>query len=312
MNLTYRLIETPADWDEAARLRNAYAPMEPLLGSQMREANEALPPEADPLRRLVILNGEAVAFASLVRAFWTPRPELFESRLLYVPGSVSGEFALTVLREMAERAKERGAAALGIWIDSEDAALGYAVAEFGFEHMQRNPRSRLDLQTFDPSQWSTELPAGYEIRTLAELREEVEDWEHRIWRLEMDIMRDVPLPEPFAEIPFAVFRREHEREGFHPETVFIALHGKEWVGMSGLTPSLADRTIYSTGLTGTLRDHRGRSLATAMKVLGLTWAKAHGGLLVGTDNEESNPMFQINLKLGFYRTSDWVSYQVVL
>jgi GNAT superfamily N-acetyltransferase len=52
-------------------------------------------------------------------------------------------------------------------------------------------------------------------------------------------------------------------------------------------------------LTGTRRDYRRRGLATAMKVRNIQLAKKLGVDIIETDNEENNPMFQLNLQLGF-------------
>ena len=54
-----------------------------------------------------------------------------------------------------------------------------------------------------------------------------------------------------------------------------------------------------TGLTGVRREYRRRGIATALKVMALQFARENGYTEIVTDNEENNPMFQINLQLGF-------------
>ena len=64
-----------------------------------------------------------------------------------------------------------------------------------------------------------------------------------------------------------------------------------------------DKKLY-TGFTGVRRAYRGHGVATALKALSLTNGKkrvaANGQPpLVETQNHETNPMLQINLRLGF-------------
>lgn len=47
------------------------------------------------------------------------------------------------------------------------------------------------------------------------------------------------------------------------------------------------------------RTARRKGVATALKLKALLYAKERGLKVVQTDNEENNPMFQINLAFGF-------------
>jgi GNAT superfamily N-acetyltransferase len=71
------------------------------------------------------------------------------------------------------------------------------------------------------------------------------------------------------------------------------------VALSELWSSQADLKKLFTGLTGVLRSHRRRGLATAVKVRAICFAQRYGATILETDNEENNPMFQLNLQLGF-------------
>ncbi|MEA3408886.1 MAG: hypothetical protein U9Q95_00905, partial [Candidatus Eisenbacteria bacterium] len=64
-----------------------------------------------------------------------------------------------------------------------------------------------------------------------------------------------------------------------------------------------------TGLTGVVRSHRRKGIATALKVHGFSRAKEHGARWIETDNEEKNPMFELNLRLGFKPTPAWTEYR---
>ena len=68
------------------------------------------------------------------------------------------------------------------------------------------------------------------------------------------------------------------------------------------------RLLY-TGLTGVLRSHRRRGVATALKVTALSFAKKRSVKFVKTDNEENNPMYDLNMQLGFKPQPAYVDYE---
>jgi len=73
------------------------------------------------------------------------------------------------------------------------------------------------------------------------------------------------------------------------------------VGLTQLWRSEASADLY-TGLTGVSRSHRGRGIATALKVRALGAARANGASRVFTDNDTRNvEMIAVNDKLGFKR-----------
>ena len=92
----------------------------------------------------------------------------------------------------------------------------------------------------------------------------------------------------------------------------MALDGDEYVGDSMLALNLADPTKLQTDLTDVIRSHRRRGIATALKVHALSKAKTTEAEFVETDNEENNPMFGLNQKLGFKAVPAWIEYRLVL
>lgn len=61
-----------------------------------------------------------------------------------------------------------------------------------------------------------------------------------------------------------------------------------------------------TGVTATRREYRRRGLATALKLHIIQFAKAHGVQEIFTTNDSQNPMYQLNLALGFKPQPSWV------
>ena len=94
--------------------------------------------------------------------------------------------------------------------------------------------------------------------------------------------------------------------------IVVAIDGEEYVGVSMLEKDLANPTKLQTDLTGVIRSHRRRGIATALKVHALSKAKATEAEFVETDNEENNPMFDLNLQLGFVAQPAWLDFRKVL
>jgi len=184
----------------------------------------------------------------------------------------------------------------------------------GFKQVLRAPVSYLDLTSFDPAPFAA-YPAGVkeqniEIRPLSEIMLVEPDWKLKFWELEWELLQDVPTPEPLTKMPLDVFeRRTYQSPNFVPEAQHIALDGDKWVGMSGLWRSQAVSHMLYTGLTGVVRSHRRRGIAIAMKLRAIDFAARYGATTIETDNEEGNPMFQINLKLGFEPQAAWLDFE---
>jgi GNAT superfamily N-acetyltransferase len=69
--------------------------------------------------------------------------------------------------------------------------------------------------------------------------------------------------------------------------------------MTGLVKIGGQTERLVTAITGVVPSHRRRGIATALKVTSLQQAQKLGTHAVKTDNEENNPMYQINRRLGF-------------
>jgi GNAT superfamily N-acetyltransferase len=174
----------------------------------------------------------------------------------------------------------------------------------GFQQAMRYPRSTLNVAEFDPvtySDLSAKIAAqGLEIISLAELHVRDPEWQRNTYDLEMLLNQDVPRPTGFTPPPFEKYAQtEFAGPEFMPELWLIALDGDAYVGMSSLWKSGDGIEMLETGLTGVHRDYRRRGLAKVLKCQAIEIAQGLGATLIQTWNEENNPMFQLNLQLGF-------------
>jgi mycothiol synthase len=173
-----------------------------------------------------------------------------------------------------------------------------------FEQVMRSHLARLDVARFDRRPY-TDLIAklastGIELRSLAALSQVDPDWQRKVYELDWACTLDEPLPDTPTKPPFAHYVTEiFGNPDFWPQAWFVAVDGGRYVGMAAANRNRRHPHQLDTFFTGIVRSHRRRGIATALKVLMIDYAQAKGFTCIKTDNEEHNPMFQINLALGF-------------
>lgn len=183
----------------------------------------------------------------------------------------------------------------------------------GFSRAMRYPISELDSGLFQANGFQPRLDqvgaSGIAIKTLVELRETDPDWQQKVYDLEWALLEDVPSPDPLTPTGLDHYvKNVLENPAFLPDAYFVALDGDQYVGMSNLWRDMANPQRLNTGLTGVRRSHRRRGIATALKVHGIRYAQAYGNAVIETGNEEHNPMYQLNLQLGFRPKPAWMDY----
>ena len=103
------------------------------------------------------------------------------------------------------------------------------------------------------------------------------------------------------KVPHKVWKY-YKKYGY--EDVYIVMDGDKWVALSTYARSLRSKDKISTGLTGVLTEYRRKGICKAVKIHALLDLKKKGFKKVFTGNEENNPMFQINLMLGFKKIGE--------
>ncbi len=134
------------------------------------------------------------------------------------------------------------------------------------------------------------MAQGIRFCTYADMPD-TEESRRKLYALEIEMKADVPArqaepgtPEPYAHWLQDLLQRDYS-------TLFLAEHDGEWVGIT---------TLADWGFTGVRRSHRGRGLATALKVRMLRSAKEQGIATLITETHFDNaPMLAINRKLGY-------------
>ena len=138
-------------------------------------------------------------------------------------------------------------------------------------------------------------------------KEEMKDWPNHYKKLEQLIWtysQDFPIPEGVSHTrtPFEqALKTQLDFEENYYGTEIIAVKDDEYIGSTDLEVYYKTEPHKAwTGGLGVLKNFRRKGIATALKIKAIERLLNKDITEVRTDNEENNPMYKINLELGFY------------
>jgi len=251
--------------------------------------------------------GTAVAFGEV-----TTDPEERDSAFLWVGAVVDpdhqgrgvGRFLADHLEAEAEKLGTAGVRANARLDRPRDLDF---LARRGYVERRRAWWSRLDL----PASGISTLPHredrwtrdGIEFTTLAREGPDRTEVRERVYRLFAAVAADEPRLGSYTPPTFEQFVTFNlDTPGFLPEAFFLARQGDRYIAVSNLELRPAQPGVLHQVLTGTLREFRGRGIATELKLRTVEYGQAHGFRSIQTSNDSLNhPMWAINEKLGFQR-----------
>lgn len=205
---------------------------------------------------------------------------------------------------------------LGIGCKEDNVVRMKFLEQKGFKQTMRDPCSELDVPGFESNSFTayTEKMAssGIVIYDLAGLQKIHPDWMQKLYDLEMVIERDVPDTDDFTPAGLEEYAKHFQRITFRADAWFVAVDGDDYVGMSSLWTNKVLDDVLSVGITGVLPSHRRRGIGTALKLKTIEFAQKYGARIIETGNEENNPMYTLNMNLGFNPTPAWLSFEKVL
>ncbi len=181
--------------------------------------------------------------------------------------------------------------------------------EWGFELRQRERVSKLEVQDFAPEHWRRPFEklqdSGIELVSVLDLNIEDDEVVRELYEMADELFRDVPQPDSHVMDSFEVYARRIRTSPYDPRLRWYARKDGKMIGQTVIINNLADTRIGYTGLTAVRREYRRFGVASALKVQSLTKAKEIGMTMVQTENEENNPMFDLNVQLGFTEFMSW-------
>jgi mycothiol synthase len=276
---------------------------------------EHIYPQDNPRRRYTAENekGQAVGFGGCLRPFWMIAPGVFWLGIDVHPEWQRRGIGHAMLAALEPFAREQGVAILRTNCREDFAASIRFLERAGFSNIGIRYESVIDVQTVDETPFlpvlEETLRAGYRFTTLAEELPITPDADRRLYELVSVTAAEVPFPG--GEVHHETYEnwRKASLEGptSDPAAMFIAKWGDEYVATTTLElPAHADEPAI-TNMTGVLREHRRRGLATALKLMSFRYLRERGFREVRTHNDTANPpILNLNRKMGYRRLPGWL------
>ena len=299
------------DYQTLIDINNAIFPDELDLPELLKHRDNARDQNYMLERVVAEVAGRPAGTASFGESMWTPIPGKFWLYIQVHPDHQKQGVGTAIYDHIVGALAEKEPTILDSWTREDKADAVSFLTKRGYKQIMRGQNSRLTLAEFDAWKFADVVErvkaSGIRIVPLLQLKEEDPDWRKKLWELDWLLSLDVPEVDEPKKREFEVYcKQTFDKPTFFPEGFFVALDGDDYVGVSMLELNLAEPTKLQTDLTGVIRSHRRKGIATALKIHALSKAKTTEAEYLDTDNEENNPMYTLNAKLGFKPTPGWV------
>lgn len=314
MAIDYRLADgSDYDHDAVVRIGKAIRPDEYISATDLTDWETVQADAGRAQKRwLAAVDGEIVGSGAFGQTPWLSRDHFFAHVMIH-PDHQRRGIGRALIRRVEGSAVELGAGRIvGSVADTQERAIRI-VEEAGYSEFDRDWESALDLDAFDASAWSgtiaSVIESGIRIVSLTELAATRTWWKQDLHQLYIELEADVPTeldiqPVPFDDFEKLMLGRQSLADGF-----LIALDGDDLVGLTEPRSVDDEPTAVAQELTGVVESHRGRGIATSLKVAAAIWAKDRGYRTIRTYNAQRNaPMLAVNTKLGFVRGPAQIEY----
>lgn len=310
--------DSDRDYDASVAIWNAISPAEPTSVEEARYANSTRDETYLFQKLMAELDGKVVATAIYREPFWCYAPGRYAVVIRVSPRYQRRGIGETLYDYIMERLDEQKHKPVDLHSDArEDQPHSVRfLTKRGFEQKQRQQVSRLDVASFDAGPFAGSLErfeeSGLVLKTLDQYKQEDPEALRKTHEKFSEFFRDVPFFEEPTDISLEHFEKDLAGPYKLDGGFLIAFDGNEIVGTTSLSKRLGEPGALSTGLTAVARSHRRRGIATALKVRSIEFAGSIDARVIQTDNEENNPMYDLNVRLGFKPTPAWLLFQKLL
>lgn len=297
--------ETQRDYEALAHITNTVWGKPTYNIDDLRHRDEGRPPHCVHHRFLAEMGSRIVGYGSFEHNPKFYHPQRFWMHLDVLPekrhqgiGRQLYNHMLTILKS-EYKANELHA----ITTESRDYSIRF-LHQYGFQQSKRDPKSRLNVANFDGGRFQ-KLDAkiatmGIKFKVLSDLMQEDATTLRKVYELHQGLINDVPEPAEHTRVSFASWREGYSSSNpyFIPEANFMALYDTDYIGLTSLWSGASSSKLY-TGMTGVKQSYRRKGIATMLKLQAIRYAQAQSTDFIMTSNNSENPMYQLNLMLGF-------------
>jgi len=299
-----------SDREPLVEERNAWShPMERQSAAEWRTWERLSPDETQYRISVEDATGRLAAYANLSAGGFMRHVDGSQSGGVSVARADRGRgIGSALLGSIEDEARRRGAPRLLAGASAaHPAAIAWA-AKRGFREIGRRIESYVELAGFDASAFADRVAAvkasGIRLRTFAEVLDGLdeagrESFYRSLYEAQTPMWEDIPFATRTVPWPYERFRKLTFEGGLMLYDCSILAYDGDAIVAFTSTGRRQEKDGL-TWMTGTARTHRGRGLATALKVEALSRAKAKGLRALATVNDEPNKAMRgINAKLGY-------------
>ncbi|MDC0214630.1 GNAT family N-acetyltransferase [Gammaproteobacteria bacterium] len=280
------------------------------------EAN-LIPERCNAQCEFLEIDGEVVGYGYTGHDAGAFDPTLLDSNIAIPNDARYSDYAQTYLEHQISRARQvEEITTLRAWISKDTDFMRRLYTNNGFEISLVEYVSMISLDDFDVGRFAKFVrrfeDSSLKIFTLKELQQVDSGWEEKLFQLWHRIDLDVPSDVIEPDMDFEFWKASLFAPWFNAEDIYIVVDDHDWVALSSYDRSDVPTDTFSTDLTGVLPEYRRQGICTVLKLLALDDLKRKGCKKIFTENEEDNPMFQINLMLGFKKIGSEVGCKLSL
>ncbi len=317
MNVEYRQAEYAQVLPEIALVRSEALPDIPIAVEELDEQLRLRPEGLFRHLELIYTNGELAGFWMLQQEPMFVSGQEMHLRLLVRPQYQSQGIEITAIKKGIDLAEQRKLTKVVALARSTHSGFTNGLIESGFKAYHRDIISRLVLDGFDESRWQPAIEkvesTGIQIRSAKHLEKNNPYWIEQAYQVHIELMKDVPFASTYTAPAFETWAAKVRNPKLYDMSLmFFAFENERIVGETALFRFEKKPEYCLTGLTAVVKEYRRKGIALALKVWSIGVAKSLGVVHIDTGNEEDNPAYQMNVKLGYRDLYDDIGYELIL